>query len=270
MSFRATAWAIEQKTGSPHSKLILLLLANRADEHGICWPSQINLADQSEQSADTIQRHLERLEEGRFIRRARNRRTRGRWPGFVYQLLMPGVAEQEMPKRPLRKRAFSPALAAPTVPLAAASSGPLPAASPSRSERLHQAAPSGVESSDESSLEKSSYEPSGATAVGSAPERPRAIQGRKLHREDLLQAQIARRLDAQGANGWGILQAMNPDQLAQIVSLERRGDLDDRDLNNIRCEAKLYGSSVETESASSSRGNGHGPLMEQGLSSSEM
>jgi hypothetical protein len=270
MSFRATAWAIEQKTGSPHSKLILLLLANRADENGICWPSQINLAAQSEQSADTIQRHLERLEEGQFIRRARNRRTRGRWPGFVYQLLMPGVAEQEMPKRPFRKRAFRAAPAAPTVPLAAASSGPLPAASPSRSQRIHQAAPSGVESSDESSLEKSSYEPSGATAVGSAPERPRAIQGRKPHREDLLQAQIAGRLDALGANGWGILQAMNPDQLAQIVSLERRGDLDDRDLNNIRCEAKLYGSNVEPQSASSSGSNGPGPLMEQSLTSSEV
>src|SRR5260370_19440575 len=105
MSWQAKAWAGEQKPGSPHSKLILLLLAIRADEDGICWPSQINLADQSEQSADTVQRHLERLDEGRFIRRARNRRTRGRWPGFVYQLLMPGVVDHQLPNWPYKKLA---------------------------------------------------------------------------------------------------------------------------------------------------------------------
>jgi Helix-turn-helix domain len=256
MSWQATAWAAEQKTGSPHSKLLLLLLANRADEDGICWPSQLSLAEQSEQSADTVQRHLKSLE-GRFIRRARNRRTRGRWPGFVYQLLMPHVAlDPELPKRPGAKRATRAALAAgdpppchrgvapSSEPLSAARTEPLSAASPGRSQRLHRAAWSGVEYIIEPSPETSpaepskisSTKPSRATTVISTAERPEALRGRKQGREDLIQDRIARRL---GPNGWDILQAMSPDQLAQIVLLERRGHLDDRDLDNIRSEAKL-------------------------------
>ena len=77
MSIQALNWAISQKTGSPQSKLVLLLLANYADESGICWPSQISLVQQSEQSDDTVQRHLKAME-GRFIARARTRRTKGR------------------------------------------------------------------------------------------------------------------------------------------------------------------------------------------------
>jgi hypothetical protein len=282
MSWEATAWAVEQTTGSPHAKLMLLLLANRADEDGICWPSQINLAEQSEQSDDTVQRHLSKLEHGHkkrdrstgaiitfqpIIRRARNRRTRGRWPGYVYQLLMPGVAgvsAKELPKKPAEKRAARAALngsslpetgpatgrpptgymgvAEPTEPLSAASTEPLPAVSPSRSQRLHRAAGSGVESSIEPSHETSAAEPStrisSTNASGVVAERPRprrALQG-KQGRTEVVQDRIARRL---GADGWLILQAMSDDQLAQITSLERRGHLDDHDIENIRSEAKL-------------------------------
>lgn len=246
---------MEQVTGSPQAKLILLLLANRANEDGVCWPSQINLAEQSEQSADTVQRHLKRLEEGHLIRRVRSRRTRGRWPGFIYQLLMPGVAvDHELLKRPAQKRARKattvdpptgyPALAAaePAEPLLAAWTEPLPAASPGRSQRLHRAAGSGVESSIEPSVQISASDPiissnlKAPTTALSIVGRPPALHGRKQAGEDLLQDRIARRL---GPNGWIILQAMKPDQLAQIVLLERRGHLNDRDLDNIRGEARL-------------------------------
>jgi hypothetical protein len=267
MSWQASAWAAEQVTGSPQAKLILLLLANRANEDGVCWPSQINLADQSEQSADTVQRHLKRLEEGHLIRRARSRRTRGRWPGFVYQLLMPGVAADDgLLKRPAQKRARKaatvdpvtgrPSLAAaepaePAEPHPAAWTEPHPAAwtephtaaSPGRSQRLHRAAVSGVESSIEPSLQTSAYSNhiiesnlKAPTTPISIADRSKALQERKQAREDLIQDRVARRL---GTNGWIILQAMKPDQLAQIVLLERRGHLSDRDLDNIRGEACL-------------------------------
>jgi hypothetical protein len=253
MSWQATAWAVEQKTGSPHSKLLLLLLANRADEDGICWPSQINLAEQSEQSDDTVQRHLKSLEDNHFIRRARNRRAKGRWPGFVYQLLMPGVVQDhEIPKRRSRRSAIKAASEAPTRPLPAARTEsqraarnePLSAASPSRSQRLHQAAQSGVESSSETSLQISatsepiiSSEPSRVTIAISTVERPKALHGSKQVRKDIIQNQIAQRL---GADGWGILMSMNPDQLAQLELLQRKGNLSDHDISNIRSEAKLH------------------------------
>jgi SOS-response transcriptional repressor LexA len=274
MSWQAAAWTVEQETGSPHAKLILLLLANRANENGVCWPSQMNLAEQSEQSADTVQRHLKNLEKGGFIRRVRSLRTRGRWPGFIYQLLMPGVVidGDELQKRPARKRGQRAALAANTVapdqppladmgvdrlkqgggqgvvnstePLPAARTEPLPAASPSRSQRFHRAAGSGVESSFETSQQTSpSSEPimsslqSSPVATAAAARRTKGLsEGRKQTGEDRVQDRIARRL---GADGWDILAAMNPDQVRQIVGLERLGHLDDRELDNIRCETKL-------------------------------
>jgi hypothetical protein len=270
MSWQATAHAVEQKTGSPHSKLILLLLANRADEDGICWPSQNNLADQSEQSADTVQRHLKNLEDGGFIRRVRSRRTRGRWPGFIYQLLMPGVAVDELPKRSARKRARRAAFAEPvpsdpptanpsmaaaepteplqavwTEPQTAARTAPLSAASPSRSQRFHRAAGSGVESSSETSIQTSPFETSASASESSGPilggsvpviSKKGLSKGRTQTDDSVVQDRIARRL---GSDGWNILQGMNPDQVRQIVGLERRGHLSDRDLSVIRSEVAL-------------------------------
>ena len=61
MSWKATAWAIRQTTGSSGRKVLLLALANYADEHGVCWPSQETLARNTEQSVDTVQRQLKKL-----------------------------------------------------------------------------------------------------------------------------------------------------------------------------------------------------------------
>jgi hypothetical protein len=42
MSWQATAWGQRQTTGSSGRKALLLVLANYADDQGICWPSQEN------------------------------------------------------------------------------------------------------------------------------------------------------------------------------------------------------------------------------------
>lgn len=62
MSWRATSWAAEQKTGSPISKLVLLKLADNANDEGICWPSLETIAAHTELSRRTVQDHLARLE----------------------------------------------------------------------------------------------------------------------------------------------------------------------------------------------------------------
>lgn len=229
MSWQALDWAAKQKTGSPHAKLLLLLLANRADENGICWPSQLSLAEQAEQSDDTVQRHLKSLE-GRFILRARARRTAGRWPGYIYQLLMPSVpvaseaALQQQPSQararrdairraktaplpassgvatePLRAARSSGLPTTPTEPLAAVRSGPLSAVSPGRSERCHQPAESGVEPVIEPSDEPSRLETSGRRK-GSEPEAFAGSRGSTVAaaievRPKALRANAPRRLD---------------------------------------------------------------------------
>ena len=44
MSFNAMAWAAKVKTSTPTQKLILLLLADRCSDNGICFPSVKRIA----------------------------------------------------------------------------------------------------------------------------------------------------------------------------------------------------------------------------------
>lgn len=62
MSIDAMAWAKAQLTGSPGAKLVLLVLADYADDTGLSWPSKALLAKITEQDPRTIQRHLRHLE----------------------------------------------------------------------------------------------------------------------------------------------------------------------------------------------------------------
>jgi uncharacterized phage protein (TIGR02220 family) len=63
MSFMATAWAVKQKTGSPTRKLVLLLLADRANDKGVCWPSMQTIAEDCELSDRAVRNNIRQLEE---------------------------------------------------------------------------------------------------------------------------------------------------------------------------------------------------------------
>lgn len=90
MSVQAIAWALSVKTKSPSAKLVLVTIANYADEKGLCWPSQALIARQSEQSIDSVQRRLQELmAAGLLIRKIRRRQS------SLYQLLIP---ENEKPQ----------------------------------------------------------------------------------------------------------------------------------------------------------------------------
>ena len=67
MSFKVMAWASQQKTGSPTRKLILLLLADRSNDEGYCWPSIKTIAEDCELKRDAVIRNIKRLEQDGFI-----------------------------------------------------------------------------------------------------------------------------------------------------------------------------------------------------------
>lgn len=69
MSFEALAWAWKQKTGSAGRKAVLSALAQFADEHGNCYPSQDHIAEYTEQSSRTVREHMAWLEENGFLTR---------------------------------------------------------------------------------------------------------------------------------------------------------------------------------------------------------
>ncbi|WP_165899906.1 helix-turn-helix domain-containing protein [Borborobacter arsenicus] len=78
MSWKASAWAKEQRLGSPAAKSILLCLADYADpDKAECWPSQTLLASDAEVSERTAREWLQRLEEWGLIQRTRRTRSSG-------------------------------------------------------------------------------------------------------------------------------------------------------------------------------------------------
>jgi biotin operon repressor len=77
MSYSAMAWARAIKTGSATTKAVLLAVANYADEEGICWPSQEQLAEDTELSRHSIMRALDHLEDCGFLSRERRHRGDG-------------------------------------------------------------------------------------------------------------------------------------------------------------------------------------------------
>jgi len=91
MSFNAMAWASKQKTGNPTRKLILLMLANNANDEGYCWPSISTIARDCEIKKDAVIRNIRALEEAGLLKVVRRKKDGVNLPNH-YQLMV-GVRE---------------------------------------------------------------------------------------------------------------------------------------------------------------------------------
>lgn len=221
MSWQATAWAAKQKTGSAARKVLLLVLANYADEHGICWPSQETLKIETELSEDTIQRHSKALVRLGLLKMTRRRRKSGTWAGKIYTLQMQVIAMPQNAVWPdVEKQAGSePVPAVGTTPQRAADHTAMTTATTPQALR-HKP------SLDKPSLE----EPSSPARRKPVGERLAAFQRKQVGNE-VIQNRIASRL---GPDGWEILGSITESDLQQATALERRGALDDRMLEMMR------------------------------------
>lgn len=63
MSFLLAGKAFSIKVGNPARKLVLIKLAENANDKGVCWPSYKHIADQCEMSRRTVITHIEKLVE---------------------------------------------------------------------------------------------------------------------------------------------------------------------------------------------------------------
>ncbi len=61
--------AMKVKVGNPLRKLVLLKLADNANDQGECWPSYQHIADQCEIGRSTVKSHVRALEEMGMLRR---------------------------------------------------------------------------------------------------------------------------------------------------------------------------------------------------------
>ena len=76
MSFQAMAWAIKQPL-SCQEKMVLLLLANYADQAGRCFPSMGVLAKECGLPLSSTRKCVAKLEQAKLVRRYKRIRSYG-------------------------------------------------------------------------------------------------------------------------------------------------------------------------------------------------
>lgn len=69
MSMTLMAQAMSIKVGNPIRKLVLIKLADNANDKGECWPSYQHIADQCEIGRSTVKSHIKELENMGLVRR---------------------------------------------------------------------------------------------------------------------------------------------------------------------------------------------------------
>lgn len=92
MSIEALNWALTQMQTPDlptSSRFVLMILANRADPEGVCWPSHQYIQDRTGLSADTVRRACRTLEECELITVTQRIRENGAKTSSHYQLGIP-------------------------------------------------------------------------------------------------------------------------------------------------------------------------------------
>ncbi|SPT52740.1 MarR family [Actinomyces bovis] len=84
MSILAMNWVWTLEDLGPSETLVLLALADAADDDGFCWPSQAFLARKSRQTDRNVRRILNRLEGMGLLRVEARSSTHGRRSNLYY------------------------------------------------------------------------------------------------------------------------------------------------------------------------------------------
>ncbi|MDE1464816.1 DnaT-like ssDNA-binding domain-containing protein [Spartinivicinus poritis] len=63
MSVQAIAWAFSLSNLEPNKKIVLLALADNANDQGYCWPAMDTIAEKTSLSRSTVKRHIKSLAE---------------------------------------------------------------------------------------------------------------------------------------------------------------------------------------------------------------
>ena len=94
MSARYTFAVYETEIGSAIQKLILLKLADNANDEGVCWPGMEYLAKHCELSKSAVLRNLKALEEKGFIKVTRRKSQDSKTnQSNVYRLTLPSSSQ---------------------------------------------------------------------------------------------------------------------------------------------------------------------------------
>lgn len=90
MSMMLMVKAMNTKVGNPLRKLVLIKLADNANDHGECWPSHQHVADQCEISKTSVRNHIKKLEEMGLLRIEHREGPKGNTSN-LYHLTLQGM-----------------------------------------------------------------------------------------------------------------------------------------------------------------------------------
>lgn len=90
MSMILMVKAMQTKVGNPLRKLVLIKLADNANDQGECWPSHQHVADQCEISKTSVRNHIKKLSEMGLLRIEHREGPKGNTSN-LYQLTLQGV-----------------------------------------------------------------------------------------------------------------------------------------------------------------------------------
>lgn len=90
MSVEALSWAFQQDVTPAAKKLVLLALANRADENGCCYPGYKKLAAQCTLSRASVITHIKALEADGLLVKTSQQRDNGTDTSNRYRLTLGG------------------------------------------------------------------------------------------------------------------------------------------------------------------------------------
>jgi hypothetical protein len=86
MSFKAVAWAWEQRGLTPSQRIVLIGLAQHADKNGDCFPKVSSLADECELSQRAVELATKELSDRGIINVTRRKRQDGSLTSNLYRL----------------------------------------------------------------------------------------------------------------------------------------------------------------------------------------
>jgi hypothetical protein len=208
VSIQAVAWALDQEIGDPWAKLILISLANHADHTtGLCWPSMRIIGKEASCRRETVLRKLPELETDGFIEIIKAKKG-DRRRVHTYRLLVPGCAPDAHQIVATRREARSVRVCAPRT------MGCEPVRTTMNRQLNHHPFPNPC--------------PAEQAAI------TRGSAGKKSGSE-IFQNEIAHRLGfGDVAVGWQQLDKLSEEDRQHLTSLQGRGRLTDRDVENIR------------------------------------
>ena len=95
MSMLLMVKAMQTKVGNPLRKLVLIKLADNANDNGECWPSHQHVADQCEISKTSVRNHIKKLESMRLLRIEHREGPKGN-SSNLYHLTLQGIAGNDI------------------------------------------------------------------------------------------------------------------------------------------------------------------------------